>query len=34
MTTEEEYEKNLKKIGEFNTIEDFLSYYCYLQRPS
>ncbi|CAK60075.1 unnamed protein product (macronuclear) [Paramecium tetraurelia] len=28
------YDVNLKEIGEFNTVEEFYSYYCYLQRPS
>eukprot|EP01016_Furgasonia_blochmanni_P030936 TRINITY_DN3204_c0_g1_i2.p1 TRINITY_DN3204_c0_g1~~TRINITY_DN3204_c0_g1_i2.p1 ORF type:complete len:261 (-),score=83.67 TRINITY_DN3204_c0_g1_i2:140-922(-) len=30
----ENYEDNLKRLGEFNTIEDFFSFYCYLRRPS
>ena len=25
---------NKKKIGEFNTVEGFFSFYCFIQRPS
>jgi len=32
--TQENYEKNIKKIGSFKTIEDFWSYYGHLVRPN
>ncbi|CAD8086744.1 unnamed protein product [Paramecium primaurelia] len=28
------YDVNLKEIGEFNTVEEFFTYYCFLGRPS
>lgn len=30
----ENYDSNLKKLGEFNTVEDFFGFYCYMKRPS
>ena len=28
------YDANLKELGEFNTVEGFYSFYCFLKRPS
>ena len=30
----EHYDVNLRQLGEFNTVEDFFSFYCYFKRPS
>jgi hypothetical protein len=30
----EHYDDNLKQLGEFNTVENFFSFYCFMKRPS
>jgi len=32
--TQENYEKNIKKVGSFSTVEDFWDYYVHLVRPN
>ena len=28
------YKANITHLGDINTVEDFISYYCYLKKPS
>lgn len=30
----DQYDANLRELGEFNSVEEFFSYYCFLSRPS